>query len=181
MSTPLAYAINVDPIIGQKRQFPLRLCDCDVYRDRHGKNHCCPTFIQATFCTGMILGRIVSRLNSETGTCMELGPLGGTCCILSLPVSFFSPLGGLFFFTCASYHYRKAVISKYNVEEEQCCNYCCCLNTYIDCVHLNCNYPCSFFQLYMSIKEWEEEDVAAYVVAETQQSAFSQLQRPLNA
>jgi hypothetical protein len=33
----------------------------------------------------------------------------------------------------------------------------------------------------MSIKEWEEEDVAAYVVAETQQSAFSQLQRPLNA
>lgn len=179
MTTPVAYAVSVAPLPNQKRQFPLRLCDCDVYRDRRGQNLCCPTFLQATFCTGLILGRIVTRLHNETGTCNELGPLGATCCLISLPISFFSPLGGLFFFTCASYHYRAAVIEKYNVEEEKCCNYCCCLNPMIDCLHLNCNYPCSFFQLYVSIKEWEEDDIAAFVQAEAQ-SSFSQLQVPIN-
>jgi len=126
----------------------------------------------------MILGRVVSRLKSETGTCLELGPAGSLCCLVSLPVSFFSPLGGIFFFTCVSFTMRQMVIDKYNVEEERCCTQCCCFNPIVDALHFNCNYPCSFFQLYTSMKEWDEDDINAFVQNE-QQNVLSSLRQPI--
>ena len=63
------------------------------------------------------------------------------------------PFGGSIFFACYSQHQRGQITSKYSVEEEiivpQSCN-CCCMNN----ICIGCHYPCSYYQMYISIKEW---------------------------
>ena len=63
-----------------------------------------------------------------------------------------------------SYYQRVKVIEMYNVKEDDSC--CCCgpLNPTLDFFHIHCNYPCSFFQMYVSILEWESPIEAKFVV-----------------
>lgn len=61
-------------------------------------------------------------------------------------------------FTCLSMYLRLRVRKKYNVEEDR--PLCCCGKYNYICEPLNyaCNYPCSLYQMFISIKEWEEAD-----------------------
>jgi hypothetical protein len=74
--------------------------------------------------------------------------------ILCSPPSLLS--GGMSFFLLVSYCLRKKAIEKYYVNEPESC---CCgpCNPLCECLHINCNYPCSLFQMHVSIKEWERE------------------------
>jgi hypothetical protein len=47
------------------------------------------------------------------------------------------------------------VLRVHNVEEEKtfCCGPTC--NNYLDYCHFGCNYPCSLFQMEISMEEWD--------------------------
>jgi hypothetical protein len=70
--------------------------------------------------------------------------------------SFNNVAGGMSMFMCVSWCLRQRVIEKYYVNEPETC---CCgpCNPLCEFFHVNCNYPCSFFQMYVSIKEFEAE------------------------
>ena len=128
--------------------------------------------------SGIVVGRIVSHLYDEKPCCLDMGCMGASCCCLTIPVHFGSPLGivvfilsifvrlvnvivhfwlgGMSMFVCLSYWLREKVIRKYNVEETETC---CCgpFNPYCEFFHIHCNFPCSFFQMYVSILEWERQ------------------------
>lgn len=86
-----------------------------------------------------------------------MGCQGCTLCMVSLPISIYGPVGGMCMFFFLSWCLRERVIEKFNVEEEKACCFGPC-NPTCDWLHLNCNYPCSFFQMYVSMLEWEEEN-----------------------
>lgn len=72
-------------------------------------------------------------------------------------------IGGMSMFACLSCYLREQVIQKYNVEEDHDC-YCGPLNPYLEPLHIHCNYPCSFFQMYMSIQDWDYAESRRVVV-----------------
>lgn len=59
-------------------------------------------------------------------------------------------------FVCVSYLLRQRVVEKYYVNEPESC---CCgpCNPCCEALHINCNYPCAMFQMYVSMKEWDRE------------------------
>ena len=121
---------------------------------RFGENLFCKSTIIdefIRFSTGWMAGAVISRVNNESTCWNELGPQGFLCCCISLPITCFGPCGGMPFFICLSCLVRERVKAKYNVEEEDHCGH----NDYLNCLHIHCNYPCSFFQMYMSIREWD--------------------------
>ena len=90
-----------------------------------------------------------------------MGIQGITCCIITLPLSFYHPVIGMCLMGVISNHYRDKVIAKYNVEENNVCweeyECGCCTNACLNFMHYGCNYPCSFFQMYVSMVEWDLE------------------------
>lgn len=104
----------------------------------------------------MMTGRLWSKVYRESTCCCDLGPVGCLICLGTLPLSVYSPMGGMAVFCCLSNHLRSKVVEEYNVEEEQCC---CCgsCNPWINFCHFGCNYPCSLFQVAISLEHWEYE------------------------
>lgn len=125
----------------EKKTFVSPLMGCCGYRDP--KNSCkwCPYFCPMSVCgTCFILGRVVTKLEGEEESCCcEMGPKGVACCFLSNLLM--GPPGYLVFGCCV----RSQVVEKFNVMEEG----PCILNTLC--------YPCSYFQMYVSLTEWKEE------------------------
>ena len=101
-----------------------------------------------------IAGRMCTKVTREKECCCRMGSLGGLVCLVTLPFSFYHPIASMAGFCCLSNHIRAQVIQQYDVEEEK--NFCCgpC-NPWLDYCHFGCNYPCSFFQMEMSIEEWD--------------------------
>lgn len=88
-----------------------------------------------------------------------MGKQGLCCCIMLCPLAVYSPTGGLGAFCVATNYLRQRTIEKYGVEEQDfcnysnphlnsCCNYCC----------YGFHYPCSLFQMVVSIEYWDAEE-----------------------
>lgn len=112
----------------------------------------------------MMAGRVCTKAYHEQPCCLQLGPYGCLLCVAALPISVYSPFGGFGLFCCVSNYLRAKVVREYNVEEEQNCTCCGPCNPYIDQMHLGCNYPCSLFQMYVSLEQWEYEDKHQLIV-----------------
>jgi hypothetical protein len=84
-------------------------------------------------------GRITTKLENEEPICLQIGSKGACTCVLSNLL--FGPVGWMI----CGYCLRQQVIEKYRVEEEGCClcNVVC--------------FPCSYFQMMVSVNEWEQE------------------------
>jgi len=92
-----------------------------------------------------------------------LGTQGICCCISLCPCMIYSPTGGFGILCIVSNYLRSQALSKYNVQEVDffdgcrdysptlsiCCNYIC----------YGFHYPCSLFQLVVSIEYWKQEDL----------------------
>ena len=87
----------------------------------------------------MVVGRVVSKLEDEEPVVCEMGPKGLLCCCFSNILM--GPPG----YACTGFCLRQQVVDKFNVEEEG----PCILNTLC--------YPCSYFQMYVSLTEWKAE------------------------
>lgn len=97
-----------------------------------------------------------TQSHDEKVNCNGLGLVGSLICLVLLPLSIYSPLGGLICFGLIANYLRMTVVAKYNVEEH---NFFCCgaLNPCLNFVHNACNYPCSLFQMKVSMDQWDEE------------------------
>ena len=85
-----------------------------------------------------------------------MGLQGCILCSISTPLSCYSIPGGLACFFFVSWYQRGIIIRQWDVQEEEPCCFGPC-NPICSLFHFHCNYPCSFFQMYMSIKEWDED------------------------
>ena len=60
-----------------------------------------------------------------------------------------------------SNYLRGITLVKYNVEENNCCD--CgeneCMNSFCNNLYYGCHYPCSLFQILVSIQYWDQEDL----------------------
>lgn len=105
----------------------------------------------------MLAGRVCSQAYEEKPCCLELGFCGALICFTMIPFSMYHPVGGMGAFCLLSSHLRSKLVLKYNIEEEKACP-CESWNTpWITFCHFGCNYPCSFFQMYVSVDEWRKE------------------------
>lgn len=91
----------------------------------------------------------MTKLEKEDPICLQIGPKGACTCILSNAL--FGPVGWMLCGHCL----RQQVISKYNVQEEG--------NPCFNCI---C-YPCSYFQMMVSINEWDQEREVAHTGTNT--------------
>ena len=90
---------------------------------------------------------------------MGMGKEGLCCCIMLGPLSVYTPTGGVGAFCVVTNYLRQKTMIKYGVEDDDVCN---CSNPGMNslcnyCCH-GLNYPCSLFQMAVSIEYWEEED-----------------------
>lgn len=106
----------------------------------------------------MAAGKACSKVYHEKTCCLQLGPKGGLICVATLPLSIYSPLGGLGAFFCLSMWLRSKVVSEYDVEEETCFTCCGPCGPFVDKVFFGCNYPCSLFQVLVAVDHWEKEE-----------------------
>ncbi len=172
LATPLAdedyenmeFSIKNVGGISELGEWPVGLCDCFSYRDSVD-NSCkwFPFFVPMAVCgTCMIVGRIHSRMEEERVLCCDMGCSGWLCCALATPINFFAPLGGACYFSSLAAIFRTEITEKYNLSKHE-SNKCCfgegCLNTGCECMHNACNYPCSFFQIYMTLRELQYDKV----------------------
>ncbi len=88
-----------------------------------------------------------------------MGQQGLCCCIALCPLAIYSPTGGLGAFCVVTNYLRQKTMEKYNVEDHDLCN---CSDPNVNCLCnyccYGCHYPCSLFQMTVSIEYWEEED-----------------------
>ena len=104
----------------------------------------CPMSVLGTCC---VIGRINTILEKEQEMCCEMGPKGWLCCFVSNAL--LGPPGFLLCGLCL----RTRVMTDYNVQggtSEWLQGIC---------------FPCSYFQMLVSLKEWEAEKVKSAVVA----------------
>lgn len=80
-------------------------------------------------------------------------------CFVTIPVSFYHPIGGLVCFGVISNKLRHETAKKYNAESD---DINCCADPQLNCcfnyVHNACNYPCSLFQVLVSMDEWDQQN-----------------------
>ncbi|RYG63116.1 hypothetical protein EON64_16580 [archaeon] len=118
----------------------------------------------------------------EPVMCCDLGCCGALVCAATLPIGVYHPAAGMGVFCCLTSYLRHQILDKYNVEEEQACP-CNSWNTpWMNFCHFGCNYPCSLFQMYMSLEDWQflEGSGAVYPVLSpgVQQAAVARSQQP---
>eukprot|EP01040_Poterioochromonas_malhamensis_P010529 gene10529-11465_t len=167
----------------EKRQWPLKLWECYSYRDSKGKQRWMPTFCcTALICTNMLTGRVCTQVFHEKPFFCGLGFHGCLICLLTLPIDATYPVLGGGIYCCLANYLRCRIVEQYNVEEEQ---LCCCggMNYYCDYLLFGINYPCSLFQLNMSVERWEEEEkhdyqAVAMVMAQPVESVEVEDDRP---
>eukprot|EP01040_Poterioochromonas_malhamensis_P010527 gene10527-11463_t len=141
----------------EKRQWPLKLWECYSYRDLKGNQRWCPTFCcTALICTNMLAGRVCTQIVREKPCFCGLGLQGCLVCLVTLPIDASYPVLGAGIYCCLANFYRCRIVEQYNVEEEQ---LCCCgrMNWFFNYLLFGINYPCSLFQMNMSVERWEEE------------------------
>jgi hypothetical protein len=122
----------------------------------------------------------------ETPCCCDMGCSGWTCCCVSLPVAAAGPLGGFCYFGSLATVYQADVEGQYGLErmtalspkgssgggEPGCCSRCC------NAIFNACTHSCSFFQIYMTLREMENErQVRTHPLG--QQPASNQLQQQM--
>lgn len=117
------------------------LFGCFSYQDPNGNCKWCPYFIPMSVCgTCFMIGRIVTKLHGEPAIACEMSAIGFAACCFSNVL--LGPPG----YMLAGCFLRDQVKRKYRVVNDgpDQCNALC--------------YPCSYFQMFVSIKEWESED-----------------------
>lgn len=95
----------------------------------------------SVFGTCCAIGKIVTALEKESPIFLGIGPKGFVCCVFTNFA--FGPLG----YMITGCVLRKRVIKTYNVHD---------IKDPEGCPHKIC-YPCSYFQMLMSITEWDAE------------------------
>lgn len=131
---------------------------CDIcYVDKESNNKCFPyCFPYATPCSCIMLGMLVTKYSRERPVCCEMDGQGVLCCLLSSVASYFTL--DLYCVIHAMF-YRADVIYKYNVDTEKEVVCCQCF----DVIYRGCCFPCSYYQMYNSMKLWDAEDGVAFV------------------
>ena len=165
------------------KPYPSSLFGCYDYKEPDTQNRLfCPYFLPMSLLgTCCIVGRIESKIGNENPVCCEMGPKGLFCCLISLPVNMIAPLGnsklfkfnsrhlllpkiilllgGACWFSSLAFSYRETMQSKYGyLDDGKCCTCFGPLNPYCECTHNACNYPCSFFQIYVALREEENRN-----------------------
>jgi len=134
-----------------KSNWPLGPYDCLFFQY---KNKCMyvPYFFPMAVCgTCFLLGRIRSKLVQEAVCCLGMGEQGCSLCLLSTCPAVFGPLGGWFWFSWIATYLRHQVVNAYNIDDIYVNdNTCCCCSLITIC------YPCSLFQIYMTLLTFEE-------------------------
>lgn len=103
------------------------------------------------------MGKLHSKLSKEEIVCCGMGKEGLCACLVLLPFAIYTPASGFGVFCCISSYMRQRTIQQYNVEEEPICCIGTALNPVCDFVFYGVNYPCSLFQVLMSVEQWESE------------------------
>lgn len=144
----------------KKNNWVVPLCSCCSYVDKKGslrRGLAC----QAMLCTNVLLGKTYTRLNREPEICLQMGPVGCCLCCINIPFSVNHPMGSVCCMGFSALAMREEIIKRYNVTEENACSDCCicCCFTHRLCntFHYGCNYPCTFFQMLVSMEEWDHE------------------------
>ena len=155
-------------LIGQQqRKWPLGRFDCCSYKDSlTGSCMWCPFFFpMALFGAPCIVGRIQSRLMHEAPLCCDMGCSGWTCCCVSVPVSVAGPLGGFCYFSSLASVYRSDIEGQYNIEKPfSSTSEAGCFSKIFSCCYNAWTHPCVFFQLYMTLREIQnEKNVRQYI------------------
>ena len=114
------------------------------------------------------MGKLYSKLYREKPICFELGCNGLLLCCSTFPLILFSCgstylcFAGMGCFCLLSNYFRTKIKRLYKVQEEK-TKLCCCCGPYLtpscEYLHFGCNYPCSFFQMFMSVEEWSKENL----------------------
>jgi hypothetical protein len=136
----------------------------------------------------------------EAPCCCDMGCSGWTCCCVSIPVAALGPFGGFCYFGSLASVYQADVEGQYGLEsvtalspkgsssnggssggssKPGCCSRCC------NAVFNAFTHSCSFFQIYMTLREMENErQVRAHPLgqqpasnAQQQQMQFQQQQQ----
>ena len=131
---------------------------CDIcYVDKQHDNKFCPYCCPYAFPFSCIMtGKLVTLYaRDEPPVCCEMDSMGTICCIGSL-ASFF--VASWTFCCIHAMFYRGDLIYKYNVQaEEPVCCQC------FDVLYRGIFFPCSYYQMYNSIKLWESSEATAFV------------------
>lgn len=144
---------NVEINSSPKRQWSIPLYGC---LDSH---RFCPLFCPIAICfTPNIIGQVFSRLNDEEPKCLSLGSDGLCVCCLNVAVMLTGPCGGVIFFGAESLALRKTIIQKYDIDDEKDSH--CLESPSLGSIHLMCSYPCSLFQMAVTLEEIQLEEKA---------------------
>jgi len=159
-SIPLPVIVDAYSVQGIKRSWPLDLCECFGYVDPvHNDCVWFPYFLPMAVCSPCcIVGKIQTILVNEREVCCEMGEKGLLCCCISAFPTLFSPLGGACYFSLLSAAWRQEMHSRFGMAELP--PTCTCFgefNPMCEFVHLACLYPCSFFQIWATLREISNE------------------------
>ena len=131
--------VKIKSKLTQEHRLEGTLCGCMSYRNAAGASKCCPYFCPlACLFPCCVIGRIKTLLDYEKEMCCGMGNQGWAFCVLT---SFAGP-----FAICgAAVSLRYEAVTSYKVTEDYtCCKGCCA--------------PCSLFQIYMSLLEWQNKN-----------------------
>jgi hypothetical protein len=104
-------------------------------------------------------GKLCTSITEEEPFCWNMGRQGLCCCTLLCPLAIYSPTGGFCCFCFVTNYLRQKAIAKYGVEEQNACpGSSKAGNTICNFCWYGFNYPCTLFQIAMSIEYWDQED-----------------------
>jgi len=108
------------------------------------------------------MGKVCTQALKEDVIQWEMGRIGCCTCIFLVPVSFYNPIIAFACFGILSNYLRSRIVTLYNIEDESCnCGSC---NPIVNYTHFACSYPCSLFQVYVSVRQWELEKLKSVQV-----------------
>lgn len=104
--------------------------------------------------TCFVVGRIRTLYVNETVQCCDMGTQGLALCCISTPINIAGPLGGFCWFAINSAKMRHDVVKHYGLDDSK-AGTCCCFNIPTCCIGV-C-YPCSLFQILMTLRQFKNE------------------------
>ena len=147
----------MDEFLSAQAEWELKFCGYRTYRtpEEAGNEslYCpyfCPVSILATNC---ILGKLQTLISEEKPCCCEMGWKGWACCATSVFPAFLGPygIGAYFYFIFLAAAYRRNMIDVYGIKEEEVPRWWCVCKK----IYFSCHYPCSFFQMYATLREFQ--------------------------
>ncbi len=103
-----------------------------------------------------IAGKLKTILVKENPTYCGMGNSGMLCCAITTPCVLFGPFPMHPVMSILSICWRQEIVTKYNIDDGNCG---CCLAML---------YPCSMFQMYVSLSEWESEEMAKLSISQSE-------------